>query len=335
MAETNGDKAVSEEMTHPEIVVPEELRTNVFVATLDKLYNWGRKSSIWPLSFGLACCAIEMICAAASRYDWGRFGMDITRPSPRQADLLIVSGTVTKKMVPQIVRIYNQMAQPKYVISMGACATGGGPFKEGYNVVPGIDKYLPVDVYVPGCPPTPEALIYGFVKLHEKVMKQSFTTVPWYHSKESDLIPVPILGPDIYDQRRVPEIKEKLAQRRQEAVVVPEVMPEPVEPRNKGPVPSPTPTAPPGPTKLTTEEIEARRQAALEKRSELKERQAEAGDVPEGVDAKKYKIEMSRVRALERKLAQAERGEGKQTPEQVRGMLTQAQERLERLIEGN
>ena len=165
---------------HDEISVPDELEANVLVTTVDKLYNWSRRSSMWPLLFGLACCAIEMIATAASRYDLARFGMEVMRPSPRQSDLMIVSGTVTKKMVPAIVRIYNQMAEPRYVVSMGACATGGGPFKEGYNVVSGIDKYIPVDVYVPGCPPTPEALIYGLMKMHEKIDRQSITSVPWY-----------------------------------------------------------------------------------------------------------------------------------------------------------
>jgi NADH-quinone oxidoreductase subunit B len=144
-------------------MVPPELNNNLFITTLDKLYNWGRKRSMWPMMFGLACCAIEMICVAASRYDLARFGAELMRPSPRQSDLMIVSGTVTKKMVPTIVRLYNQMPEPKYVLSMGACATGGGPFKEGYNVVSGIDKFVPVDVYVPGCPPKPEALLHGFL----------------------------------------------------------------------------------------------------------------------------------------------------------------------------
>jgi NADH-quinone oxidoreductase subunit B len=193
---------------HDTIVVPDELQTNVLVTTLDKVYNWSRKSSMWPLLFGLACCAIEMIATAASRYDLSRFGMEVMRPSPRQSDLMIVSGTVTKKMVPAIVRIYNQMAEPRYVLSMGACATGGGPFKEGYNVVSGIDKYIPVDVYVPGCPPTPEALIYGILKLHEKVERQSITTVAWYRKDQSEFVPIPRLGPDIFDPRQVELIKE-------------------------------------------------------------------------------------------------------------------------------
>ncbi len=193
---------------HDTIQVPQDLQSNVLVTTLDKIYNWSRRSSMWPLLFGLACCAIEMIATAASRYDLARFGMEVMRPSPRQSDLMIVSGTVTKKMVPAIVRIYNQMSEPRYVVSMGACATGGGPFKEGYNVVSGIDKYLPVDVYVPGCPPTPEALIYGLLKLHEKVERQSIMTAPWYRKEHSEYVPVPRLGPDIFDPRQVELIKE-------------------------------------------------------------------------------------------------------------------------------
>ena len=193
---------------HDEISVPEELEGNVLITTVDKIYNWSRRSSMWPLLFGLACCAIEMIASAASRYDLSRFGMEVMRPSPRQSDLMIVSGTVTKKMVPAIVRIYNQMAEPRYVVSMGACATGGGPFKEGYNVVSGIDKYIPVDVYVPGCPPTPEALIYGLMKMHEKVDRQSLVSVPWYQKDSSQFVPVPKLGPDIFDPRQVELIKD-------------------------------------------------------------------------------------------------------------------------------
>ena len=189
-------------------MVPPELGNNLFITTLDKLYNWGRKRSMWPMMFGLACCAIEMICVAASRYDLARFGAELMRPSPRQSDLMIVSGTVTKKMVPTIVRLYNQMPEPKYVLSMGACATGGGPFKEGYNVVSGIDKFLPVDVYVPGCPPKPEALLHGFLKLFEKIESQSIRTVPWYRKGEIEAIPVPVLGPDLIDLRRAVEIKE-------------------------------------------------------------------------------------------------------------------------------
>ena len=196
------------EFLHDTIEVPDELQANVMVTTLDKVYNWSRSASMWPLLFGLACCAIEMIATAASRWDLSRFGMEVMRPSPRQSDLMIVSGTVTKKMLPAIVRIYNQMAEPRYVLAMGACATGGGPFKEGYNVVSGIDKYIPVDVYVPGCPPTPDALIFGILKLHEKVQRQSIAKVSWYRKEATEFVPVPVLGPDMFDPRKVQLIKE-------------------------------------------------------------------------------------------------------------------------------
>jgi NADH:ubiquinone oxidoreductase subunit B-like Fe-S oxidoreductase len=139
--------------------------------------------------------------------------MEVMRPTPRQADLLLVSGTVTKKMVPAIIRLYNQMPEPKYVVAMGACASGGGPFKEGYNVVAGIDKFLPVDVYIPGCPPTPQALIAGLIKLQEKIDKQTIKKAPWYRRKVQDpnYVPVPILGPDLIDPRRNAEIKAAAA----------------------------------------------------------------------------------------------------------------------------
>ena len=204
---------MSDQPTSPQ--VPDELKDNVAVVGgprildfLSPLYNWGRKRSMWPIGFGLACCAIEMMATAAGRFDLSRFGMELMRPSPRQADLMIVSGTVTKKMVPQIVRLYNQMPEPKYVIAMGACANSGGPFKEGYNVVAGVDRYVPVDVYIPGCPPRPEALLHGFMKLFEKLDKQKISTSPWYSKKEFPAIPVPVLGPDLIDLRRVPQKQE-------------------------------------------------------------------------------------------------------------------------------
>jgi NADH-quinone oxidoreductase subunit B len=128
---------------------------------------------VWPLTFGLACCAIEMIATTMARYDLARFGAEVFRPSPRQADLIIVSGTVTKKMAPQVVRLYNQMPEPKYVIAMGACAISGGPFRDGYNVLRGIDRYIPVDVHIPGCPPRPEALIHAFMTLQKKIDEQA------------------------------------------------------------------------------------------------------------------------------------------------------------------
>jgi NADH-quinone oxidoreductase subunit B len=150
-------------------------KQGVLVTTIQELYNWGRRSSVWPMQFGLACCAIEMIATTMARYDLARFGAEVFRPSPRQADLMIVSGTVTKKMAPQVVRLYNQMAEPRYVIAMGACAISGGPFKQGYNVLKGIDRYIPVDVHIPGCPPRPEALIQAFMTLQKKIDGQHLT----------------------------------------------------------------------------------------------------------------------------------------------------------------
>ncbi|MHC1740553.1 MAG: NADH-quinone oxidoreductase subunit B [Anaerolineaceae bacterium] len=203
----------------PENQIDPELRGVVNLTTLDRIYNWSRRSSIWPTMFGLACCAIEMICTAAARYDFARFGMEVMRPSPRQADLMIISGTVTKKMVPLIVRLYNQMPEPKYVVSMGACANGGGPFKEGYSVVSGIDRYLPVDIYIPGCPPTPEALIYGLIALQKKIDNESLGTVRWYQKGELAPQPIPQLGADIYlpedgnrIQQTISEIKKQASE---------------------------------------------------------------------------------------------------------------------------
>jgi NADH-quinone oxidoreductase subunit B len=200
---------MEEGINKPDYHVPDELRGNIAITTLDRIYNWGRRSSVWPMMFGLACCAIEMICVAASRYDFARFGMEVMRPSPRQSDLMIVSGTVTKKMIPLIVRLYNQMPEPKYVLAMGACASGGGPFKEGYNVVSGVDKFIPVDVYVPGCPPTPQALLNGLITLQEKIDKQSLRTVRWYKREASEPLPIPVLGPDLIDPRDIPLFNEK------------------------------------------------------------------------------------------------------------------------------
>jgi len=150
-------------------------KQGIVVTTIQELYNWGRRSSVWPMQFGLACCAIEMIATTMARYDMARFGSEVFRPSPRQADLMIISGTVTKKMAPQVVRLYNQMAEPRYVIAMGACAISGGPFKQGYNVLKGIDRYIPVDVHIPGCPPRPEALIQALITLQKKIDVQPLT----------------------------------------------------------------------------------------------------------------------------------------------------------------
>jgi NADH-quinone oxidoreductase subunit B len=152
--------------------VPEELQGNIILAKFDDLVNWGRKNSLWPLGFGLACCAIEMISTLTARFDMSRFGAEVMRPSPRQSDLMIVSGTVTTKMAPMVRKIYDQMPDPKYVLAMGSCASAGGPYKGSYSTVPGIDHFIPVDVYVPGCPPRPDALIFGLMTLQKRIEKE-------------------------------------------------------------------------------------------------------------------------------------------------------------------
>lgn len=150
----------------------EKIPDSIILTTMDKMVNWARKRSMWPFGFGLACCAIEMMSTFAAHFDLARFGMEVMRPSPRQADLMIVAGRVSQKMAPIIKRLYDQMPNPKWVISMGACASCGGVFNN-YAIVQGVDKIIPVDIYVPGCPPRPEQLINGILKLQEKVEKES------------------------------------------------------------------------------------------------------------------------------------------------------------------
>ena len=174
--------------------VEEKLPSGVLLTTVEGLFGYMRSASFWPATFGLACCAIEMMTYGAPRFDAGRWGQEVFRASPRQADLMIVAGTVTKKMAPQVVRLYNQMPEPRYVISMGACATSGGPFRDGYNVLRGIDLFLPVDVYIPGCPPRPEALLHAIMTLQAQIDDQKLNRVRWYGRREAKDFPVPEFG---------------------------------------------------------------------------------------------------------------------------------------------
>ncbi len=168
----------TEPFPEPVLEVPADMRRSAIVTSVDSLLNWARKSSVFPLQFGLACCAFEMIATAMSRFDISRFGMEAFRATPRQADLMIVAGTVTWKMAVPLRRLYDQMSEPKWVISMGVCATSGGPYYQSYSVVPGVNHIVPVDVYVPGCPPRPDALLYGIMQLHEKIKRYSLTGTP-------------------------------------------------------------------------------------------------------------------------------------------------------------
>lgn len=151
---------------------------NVAVGALNDFINWGRSNSVWPLTFATSCCGIEFMAVAAARHDFARFGWEVTRNSPRQADVVFVSGTITYKMAPVLKRLYDQMSEPKYVIAVGGCAISGGPFKSSYHVVNGVDQILPVDVYVPGCPPRPEAMLYGMMQLQRKMKVENFFKLP-------------------------------------------------------------------------------------------------------------------------------------------------------------
>ncbi len=166
-----------------------ELRSNgvnIFVGKINDFINWGRSNSVWPLTFATSCCGIEFMSLGAARYDFSRFGWEVTRNSPRQADVVFVCGTIVHKMAPVLLRLYEQMAEPKYVMAFGSCAIGGGPFKKSYHTVMGVDQIIPVDVYVPGCPPRPDAMIYGMMQLSRKIKVQDFFHLP-DHQKEEEI----------------------------------------------------------------------------------------------------------------------------------------------------
>ena len=159
----------------------DELRknnVNIFVGKLNDFINWGRSNSVWPLTFATSCCGIEFMCTGAARADFARFGWEVTRNSPRQADVVFVCGTIVHKMAPVLKRLYDQMAEPKYVMAFGSCAICGGPFKSSYHTVMGVDKIIPVDVYIPGCPPRPDAFLYGMMQLSRKIKVQNFFKLP-------------------------------------------------------------------------------------------------------------------------------------------------------------
>lgn len=168
-------------------------RTNVVLGKLDDLINWGRSNSLWSLTFATSCCGIEFMSVGAARYDFARFGFEVTRNSPRQADLIMCAGTITHKMAPVLKRLYDQMAEPKYVVAVGGCAISGGPFKGSYHVLNGIDKILPVDVYIPGCPPRPEAILYGMMQLQRKVKIEKFLGAKNKHQKRGCMPDEPII----------------------------------------------------------------------------------------------------------------------------------------------